>query len=125
MRGGARPGSGRKKGSKNTSTIKREESLKLAVELVTTMTPNCFEGDSHALLMAVYKNQDLPLATRLDAAKAAICFEKPRLGSTNLSVDDKRTPEQFTDAELEAYLRASSTRALEAPDGEAESGPVH
>ena len=38
-----------------------------------------FQGDAHAFLMMVYKDPSLPLALRLDAAKAAIPFEKPAL----------------------------------------------
>lgn len=34
-------------------------------------------NDAHALLRATYNNVDLPLYQRLDAAKAAIKFEKP------------------------------------------------
>ena len=81
MKGGARPGAGRKKGSKNEASKKREESVKLAAQLVAEFMPNAFKGDSHALLMAVYKNQDLPLLIRIDAAKSAIGFEKPRLAT--------------------------------------------
>jgi hypothetical protein len=31
-----------------------------------------FKGDAHALLVTIYQDQTLPLAMRLDAAKAAI-----------------------------------------------------
>jgi hypothetical protein len=41
-----------------------------------------FKGDAHAFLMMVYKDPSLPLALRLDAAKAAITFEKPALVAT-------------------------------------------
>jgi hypothetical protein len=39
-----------------------------------------FRGDAHAFLKAIYQAHTLPLAMRLDAAKAAIWFEKPVLG---------------------------------------------
>ena len=38
-----------------------------------------FEGDAHAFLMLTYKDKSLPHNLRLDAAKAAIRFEKPAL----------------------------------------------
>jgi hypothetical protein len=38
---------------------------------------NVFEGDAHALRVMIYKDPALPLAIRLDTAKAAIPFEKP------------------------------------------------
>jgi hypothetical protein len=37
--------------------------------------------DAHALLVSVYKDPSQPLDLRIDAAKAAIPFEKPRLSS--------------------------------------------
>lgn len=42
-------------------------------------TKERFTGDAHKLLMMVYKNQQLPIMVRLDAAKAAIRFEKARM----------------------------------------------
>ena len=41
--------------------------------------PGAFEGDAHALLMWVYKDPTKRLAIRVDAAKAAAPYEKPRL----------------------------------------------
>lgn len=38
--------------------------------------------------MAVYKDPALDLALRVDAAKAAIRFEKPALAATTLSGDE-------------------------------------
>lgn len=38
-----------------------------------------FEGDAHAFLMLTYKDKSLPRNLRVDAAKAAIRFEKPAL----------------------------------------------
>src|SRR5215204_1573677 len=36
-----------------------------------------YEGDAHSYLMTIYKNEGLPTDVRLDAAKAAVRFEKP------------------------------------------------
>jgi len=47
-----------------------------------------FKGDAHAFLMMVYKDPSLPLALRLDAAKAAIPFEKPALAATSPAFSD-------------------------------------
>lgn len=96
MRGGPRPGAGRKKGGKNTSTLKREKALEKAIELVGATIANAFDGDSHALLMAVYKNLDLPLPLRLDAAKAAIGYEKPKLAAVQHSGDPDSPLETVT-----------------------------
>jgi hypothetical protein len=53
---------GRPKGAKSSRTVE-----------------TAFDGDAHELLMAVYKDTSHPLLTRIDAAKAAIGYEKPRL----------------------------------------------
>jgi hypothetical protein len=73
---------GRKRGSKN----KRTEKLNQAVEEVAAVVAKAlgleaFEGDAHAFLMLIYKNEKAPLDLRLEAAKAAIRFEKPALGA--------------------------------------------
>jgi hypothetical protein len=124
-KGGARPGAGRPKGKKNKTTIEREQALaQMAVKLEEAI-PNTFKGKAHELLMAVYKNEDLPLPIRIDAAKAAIGFEIPRLGNTNMTLDDKRTAEQFSDAELEAIAIAGRNGTVEAEEGEAGSDQLH
>jgi hypothetical protein len=47
-----------------------------------------FKGNAHALLMAIYKDHTLPLALRLEAAKAAIPFEKSALAATSPASSD-------------------------------------
>jgi len=80
-RGGARPGAGRKKGQKNKLTVKRAQAMKKVARELKQHNPQLFEGDAHALMMAIYKDPKLPLSIRLDAAKAASKFEKPALSS--------------------------------------------
>jgi hypothetical protein len=41
-------------------------------------------GDAHALLIRVYKDPAQPLALRIDCAKAALPYEKPRLASVEV-----------------------------------------
>ena len=65
---------GRKKGSRNKKKLLLEQEGREVIE--KALGPNAFEGDAHALLVLVYKNQDLSLDIRLDAAKAAIRFRK-------------------------------------------------
>jgi hypothetical protein len=47
-----------------------------------------FTGDAHALLVMIYQDQTLPLALRLEAAKAAIPFEKSALAATSPASSD-------------------------------------
>lgn len=72
---------GRKPGSKNKRTAEREAATEeLVVQLSEALGVAAFSGDAHALLVMVYKNETLPIDMRIDAAKAAIRFEKPTLG---------------------------------------------
>jgi hypothetical protein len=88
MKGGKRAGSGRPKGAKNKHTTEREEEMnKAAARIAGMLGENAFAGDAHALLMAVYKDQAQPLKARLDAAIAAIGYEKPRLSSIEATLD--------------------------------------
>jgi hypothetical protein len=64
---------------------------------------------AHALLVWTYRNAELPIDVRLDAAKAAVPFEKPRLGTARVEL--KRV-QDMTDDELVAHIEAC--RALEA-----------
>ena len=84
-RGGARQGAGRKKGSTN-QRIKRLRSEMRAVALrIKQVIPEAFDGDGHALMVAIYKDPDMPIDLRLEAAKAAVRYEKPALSSVEHS----------------------------------------
>lgn len=81
---------GRQKGSKNKRTLMLEGAAReLIANAGDVLGENAFDGDAHALLILTYKNKALPLELRVDAAKAAIRFEKPALSS----VDSKATVE--------------------------------
>ena len=79
--------SGRPTGAKNHHTLERQQRISEAASVIAELLPHAFQGDAHALLMAVYKDTTLPLQTRLDAAKAAIAYEKPRLAAVEHSAD--------------------------------------
>lgn len=70
---------GRKKGSRNRRTVEQEQAV--ATVVGDALKENGFSGDAHAFLMAVYKDQSQSLVMRIDAAKAAIGYEKPKLSS--------------------------------------------
>lgn len=83
---GSRPGErrgGRAKGVPNKRTTELEAKMKEQAEKIAQALPNAFEGDAHAFLMTVYKDPELPIDVRLDAAKAAAPFEKPKLASVD------------------------------------------
>src|SRR3989304_9566126 len=79
---------GRPKGAKSKRTQEREQAMQQAAQQIAdVLGEDAFQGDAHALLMAVYKNASLPLKARLDAAVAAIGYEKPRLSSVDANLN--------------------------------------
>lgn len=89
-------------------------------EKLDRLVPGAFVGDAHAFLMAVYKDPENLLGVRIDAAKAAIAFEKPRLSSVagdlrhQLSHEDALR--ELDDADLLAVIRRGAAVATEAAD---------
>src|SRR5712671_4968454 len=70
---------GRPKGAKNKRTAEREAAMKEMAEQVGKAVGGAFEGDALAYLMSVYKDPSKPENLRIDAAKAAIRYERPAL----------------------------------------------
>jgi len=79
---------GRKKGTPNRITQAREAAVEEVKEQIEeVLGPAAFTGDAHALLMAIYKDTTQSIVVRLDAARAAIGFEKPKLSSIDAKLD--------------------------------------
>lgn len=79
---------GRPRGARNQHTVEREKAIEqTAAEISALLGLQGFAGDAHALLMLVYKSENTPIDIRLDAAKAAIGYEKPKLSSVDAKVD--------------------------------------
>jgi len=91
--GGARPGAGRKRGGSNRDTRYRRRKIELvAQQIADELGDDCFEGDAHAYLMSIYKDEKIPMLFRLDAAKACLPFEKPRLASVEVKPPEEQPP---------------------------------
>ena len=111
---------GRPPGAKNKRTREREIALAEAAVKLREVMGDTFEGDAHALMTMLYQDQSLPLELRLDAAKAAAPYERPKLSS----VEHTKPPIDLTelsDAELE-FLDRLYERAGSAPEVGAEDG---
>ena len=67
--------------ARNKRTVETEARMAKAAAAVANALPDAFQGDAHALLMLVYKDLANPLPLRVDAAKAAIRYEKPALST--------------------------------------------
>jgi hypothetical protein len=80
---------GRIKGlSRNKRTVALDAATREAAEKIKeALGEGTFDGDGHALLMAVYKNPAFPVEIRIDAAKAAVGYEKPKLSSGNMKIE--------------------------------------
>jgi hypothetical protein len=111
-RGGARPGAGRPKGSKSKNYVRRrtryQEAAVQAARKMEKAGIKPFKGDAHAFLVWAYQNPELDFGLRLEAAKAAAPFEKPRLSSTQVSANTiKRDIAELTREELLAIASGS------------------
>ena len=106
---------GRQKGSRNRRTIALENGVETVAAVITeSLGISAFDGDAHAFLMAVYKNTNLETGIRVDAAKAAIRFEKPALTSAEVKSETTiryvaRVPDKSVDAETWQQLHAPTT----------------
>ena len=90
---GRKTGGGSRKGSPNRKTTARARAAARVKNLAAVLGPDAFEGDALGLLQLVYKNTSWPL--RLDAARAAIPYERPRLSAVMANVDSGLTLEQL------------------------------
>jgi hypothetical protein len=88
LRGTPKTG-GRKAGTRNRRTIALQTATAAAAEQIkTALGPDAFDGDAHALLASIYRDPRQPIGLRLDAAKAAIAYERPRLAAIETKVVD-------------------------------------
>ncbi len=92
---GSKPGErrgGRQLGTKNRRTQERDSALAdVSAKIADFLGPSDFDGDAHALLMAVYRDSTHPLSLRIDAAKAALPYEKPRLSTLDAKLQTTAT----------------------------------
>ena len=93
---------GRKKGTPNKANVAKAQVIKEMAIKLQAVIPHVFQGNAHELLIAVYKNEDLALETRIEAAKAAIGFEVPKLASVEHKGDPDNPLETVTRIELSA-----------------------
>jgi hypothetical protein len=101
---GSAPGErrgGRKTGTPNKRTQELREAMTTAAKQIEQLIADAFEGDAHALLVAIYKDPTRTIELRLEAAKAAIGYEKSRLASVQVA-GDQENPLAVTHIEIVA-----------------------
>lgn len=108
------PGSGRPKGRKDNKTIEREKRLNDAIEAMSPEVRSHIQDiDALGLLQLVYRNGELPLTTRIDAAKTAIRYERAALSSVDVNATAKHAdPSALTDEELAARIANAGNKAI-------------
>lgn len=87
-RGGYREGAGRPKGSKNKRSLEMQRIMEERARELEDNLENCTDLDAHGVLMSLYKDLNQPTNVRLEAAKAACAYEKPRLAATAVDLND-------------------------------------
>jgi len=87
-------GPGRPKGAKSKHTKELAKQVEATATVIESIIPGAFTGDAHALLMALYKDPRKEITIRLDAAKAAAPYEKPKLASTEFKGDAEKPLQQ-------------------------------
>jgi hypothetical protein len=108
MRGGRRPGAGRPKGAINKRTEALAEAVAVTAATLKDTIPDAFTGDAHALLMALYKDPANPLTLRMEAARAAIRYEKPALAALQVGGDENAPLEVSVTSDLERAKAVAS-----------------
>ncbi|MBO1021455.1 hypothetical protein IPV08_15950 [Methylobacterium sp. SD274] len=109
---------GRQKGSVNRRTAEREEAMQRAAQTIAAVIPGAFDGDAHALLMAVYRDPAQEWQLRVQAASKAIQYEKPALSSVEAKVT--ATIQDVSEDDLDAQIRMMAVAAGLAGDGATE-----
>ena len=87
----------------------REKALQEARDSVAT------EQDAHSLLRMVYLDTTLPIEVRIDAAKAAIGYELPKLNAIDARIDAVSHPEGAVDLVLRERQLLGRTFGLGKP----------
>jgi hypothetical protein len=85
---------GRQKGTPNKRSAAVKQAAAETVERIVGEMPDAFDGDAHALLVTVYKDSRQEWNLRIDAAKAAIRYEKPALAAVDVGNKDDKPFEQ-------------------------------
>ena len=79
------------------------------------MVGGAFEGDALAYLMSIYKNPAKPENLRIDAAKAAIRYERPALAPVEQRANSDAVPlhERLKEYAREEAIEASARSVVE------------
>ncbi len=100
---------GRTKGTPNKRTLAR----RLAEAEAMCALPEHFQGNSLALLQAVYADTALDLRTRIDAAKAALAYERAKPENKTAAPDMVPLHERLKEYARERAIQARVGKEVE------------
>jgi hypothetical protein len=102
---------GRPKGAKNKRTTEREAAMKEMAAQIEKSLAGAFEGDAHAYLVSIYKDQSKPENLRIDAAKAAIRYERSALAPVEQRAESDLSRCPSASRNMTARTRSSAAPA--------------
>jgi hypothetical protein len=118
---------GRKAGTPNKRTVALQAATVTAAEQIdAVLGSDAFDGDALAFLMLVYRDPRQPAGLRLEAAKAALPYQRPRIASIAGKGENDDLKEMSREelkvviygrtlVEIEAERRANAPKQLPGP----------
>jgi len=78
--------------------------------LLEEVIAKAVEGETTPLevMLQIMRAPESPASLRFEAAKAAAPYVHPRLSQVDSTITHKQAPDEYTDAELAAYLTRDS-----------------
>lgn len=119
--GGARPGSGRKPGTKNSATIAKQAALEEVI--ARAVADECTPLE---VMLTIMRDPASPAAMRFEAAKAAAPYVHPRLSQVDSRVTKVNDVSELTIEQIDRLLAERLAAGETAhPDGQDGASPVH
>jgi hypothetical protein len=119
--GGARPGSGRKPGTKNSATLAKQAALEevIARAVMDECTPL-------EVMLSIMRDPASPAAMKFEAAKAAAPYVHPRLSQVDSRVTRVNDVAELTPEQIDRLLAEGlADREAKAPQGVQQPNGVH
>lgn len=115
-----RRGPGRPVGSSSRTTLARKLKLEqMAARISEDLdgeSVKAFDGDAHEFLMSIYKDPRMPVLLRVDAAKACVPYEKPKLSAITVKPEAADQPAPIEKVEyfvVDPVVPETSPRQIE------------
>ena len=119
--GGARPGAGRKKGTRNSATLAKEAALEEVI--ARAVADECTPLD---VMLSIMRDPASPAAMKFEAAKAAAPYVHPRLSQVDSRVTKVTDVAELTPEQIDRLLADGlAAREKAAAPGAGQPDSVH